>query len=146
MSFTNKPSLLARCNLYIVGLFFSFIMSLPGLVLAANSQNQFQLIKPVESKKVCMVTNKYMGAEQIPVLVGEKTYYGCCAGCASKLQNDENIRSSTDPMSGESVDKASAFIATKSDSNQVLYFKSQDTYYGFLKNSGIPGWMLKYYN
>lgn len=83
-----------------------------------------------EANKVCMVTDKYMGSEQIPVLVEGKTYYGCCAGCASKLkENQKNVRFSKDLLTGEEVDKATAYIAYSTDgSNNVFYFRSDKTY------------------
>jgi len=84
----------------------------------------------VKTSLVCMMNNKYMGTEQIPVPVNGKTYYGCCAGCAASLQaNTNNIRYARDPYSGEEVDKAEAFIALKSPATkEVLYFKSEENY------------------
>lgn len=100
-------------------------------------------IKPVESNQVCMVTNKFMGSEQIPVSVDGKTYYGCCQGCVSKLKNEKKAQSSTDPLTGEAVDKASAFTVALSGSNNVLYFKSERTYKDYLSQSVIPAWFHK---
>lgn len=94
-----------------------------------------------ESNKVCMVTDKYMGSEQIPVSVEGKAYYGCCAGCASKLkENQNNVRFSKDPLTGEEVDKATAYIVHITDgSNNVFYFKSKKTYQQYVDNfHGLP--------
>lgn len=73
-----------------------------------------------------MVNDQYMGREQIPVSVGEKTYYGCCAGCKDKLQNNVSARTAADPVTGKAVDKASAVIA-RNDDGKVFYFESEET-------------------
>ena len=44
-------------------------------------------LKRVEPKQVCMVNNKFMGAEQISIIVNGKTYYGCCPMCKERLKN-----------------------------------------------------------
>jgi YHS domain-containing protein len=86
----------------------------------------------VDSKKVCMVTNMVFPNEQIPVKVGEKLYYGCCAMCKKTLAEDSSARTATDPVSGTAVDKADAVIAAFKD-GKVLYFqneKNMETYNG----------------
>ena len=40
----------------------------------------------VPNDKVCMVNDRFMGVEQIPIEVDGTTYYGCCEGCVEKLQ------------------------------------------------------------
>lgn len=83
----------------------------------------------LKTSNVCMMNNKFMGTEQIPVPVNGKNYYGCCAGCAASLQNNPQIRQATDPYSGEEVDKADAFIVLKSlATKEVLYFKSEGNF------------------
>ena len=83
----------------------------------------------LKTSYVCMMNNKYLGTEQIPVPVNGKNYYGCCAGCATSLQNNPQIRQATDPYSGEVVDKADAFIVFKSEATkEVLYFKSEKNF------------------
>jgi len=83
----------------------------------------------IEPSQVCFINNKYMGKPQIPVTVDGKTYYGCCAGCASALRNDPSSRVATDPHSGATVDKATAFIARNpADPDTVLYFESLATF------------------
>ena len=78
------------------------------------------------NSEVCMVNNKFMSKEQIPVPVGNKTYYGCCAGCVSKLKNDATSRYAPDPLTKEMVDKAIAVIIVKPGTkDEVLYFKSE---------------------
>ncbi len=83
------------------------------------------LIQVTDTSQVCMVNNQFMGRPQIPVAVGGKTYYGCCAMCKGKLEGDAKARTATDPVSGQSVDKATAIIG-KNDSGAVLYFQSRE--------------------
>lgn len=80
----------------------------------------------VDPQTVCMVNDRAMGKPQIPVQVGEQTYYGCCEMCKSRLAQDTEVRYATDPVTGERVDKASAVIAERPDGS-VLYFASEDT-------------------
>lgn len=91
-------------------------------------------IKKVDSKLICMVNNKYMGVEQIPIKVEGKTYYGCCQNCVSTLNNNLSARYGVDPVTKKKVDKATAYIVTFDGSNNVLYFQSEKTYQTYLKN------------
>jgi YHS domain-containing protein len=75
---------------------------------------------------VCMVNDRDMGAPQIPVVVEGKTYYGCCKMCEKRLHEDEAVRSATDPVSHQKVDKASALLARDASGN-VLYFADEST-------------------
>jgi len=84
------------------------------------------VLKVVEAKKVCMVTNKLFEKDQIPIAVEGKTYYGCCEMCKEKLAKDAAARMAVDPVSGKKVDKATAVIAALPDGN-ILYFESQKT-------------------
>ena len=38
-----------------------------------------------DANLVCMVNDRYMGVEQIPVQVEGRTYYGCCEMCKTRL-------------------------------------------------------------
>jgi YHS domain-containing protein len=83
-------------------------------------------IKRLPNSQVCMVNNRFMNSEQIPVPVEGKTYYGCCQGCVKMLNENPTSRFAADPLSGEQVDKAMAFIVGKPGSKEdVLYFKSE---------------------
>ncbi len=75
---------------------------------------------------VCMVNDRYMGKDQIPVPVGGKTYFGCCAGCKDRLEREAAVRTGTDPVSGNPVDKATAVIA-RNESGKVFYFENEGT-------------------
>jgi YHS domain-containing protein len=85
-----------------------------------------QLAVVHERNQVCMVNDQYMGREQIPVTIAEKTYYGCCPMCKGRLERDAKARAAKDPVTGSSVDKATAVIG-RAPSGQVFYFESEDT-------------------
>lgn len=71
-----------------------------------------------------MINNQYMGKAQIPVTVDGKTYFGCCAMCKKRLEQDAESRMATDPLSGGRVDKADAVIG-KAASGEVFYFENE---------------------
>ena len=73
---------------------------------------------------VCMVTDRYMGAAQIPVVVEGKTYYGCCKMCEKRLNEEPSVRRALDPISKQEVDKALAVLA-KDGSGAVFYFADE---------------------
>ncbi len=78
----------------------------------------------VESKNVCMINDRSMANEQIPVEVEGKTYFGCCPMCKERLVKDESSRFAIDPVSGKRVDKATAVIGALPGA-KVLYFESK---------------------
>lgn len=73
-----------------------------------------------------MVNDRVMGQAQLPVIVDGKTYYGCCAGCVGRLNEDRKVRVSTDPVTGRDIDKSEAVIL-QGESGEALYFESEDT-------------------
>ncbi len=85
------------------------------------------LTRVTDVSQVCMVTNQYMGTAQIPIEVEGKTYFGCCEMCKGRLANEPATRQATDPVSGATVDKATAVIARQPD-GKLLYFASADTF------------------
>ncbi len=93
---------------------------------ATATAKRSTLTRVASASLVCMVNDRFMGAEQIPVNVDGKTYYGCCAACKDKLQTSAAARTAADPVTGASVDKAAAVIA-KTDSGKVLYFESEQS-------------------
>lgn len=82
-------------------------------------------LRQVESQYVCMVNNTVFDKSQIAVSVGDKTYYGCCEMCKARLAQDAQARQATDPVSGKTVDKASAIIGADANGS-VYYFETQE--------------------
>jgi YHS domain-containing protein len=89
-------------------------------------------VKQVDPKTVCMVNDAAMGKPQIPIVIEEKTYYGCCDMCKQRLAQDEAVRFAVDPVTGEKVDKARAVIGERPDGS-VLYFASAETFESYAK-------------
>ena len=75
---------------------------------------------------VCMVNDRFMGVKQIPVEVEGRTYYGCCPMCKARLAEDKSVREAVDPVSGKTVDKATAVVGRRADGS-VLYFETAAT-------------------
>jgi YHS domain-containing protein len=82
-------------------------------------------LRLVEPRFVCMVNNALFDREQIPVEVEGKTYFGCCPMCKERLAADPAAREAVDPVSGKTVDKATAVIGAL-PSGDVLYFESEE--------------------
>ena len=98
---------------------------------ASIQQNKYEI---VPNDKVCMVNDRFMGIDQIPIEVEGITYYGCCQDCVKKLQENLNgVRYSTDPVSGEKVDKAKAVVIRNKTDGTVYYFSSEASAHEFLK-------------
>jgi len=109
------------------------LLALTGIAAAARAEETAQpALRRVETKHVCMINNQDMGRDQIPVTVENKTYYGCCEGCKKALTEKPETRVALDPLSGKTVDKATAVIAAKADGS-VLYFESEKSFEEFLK-------------
>lgn len=107
----------------------SAILVLGGLFFVQAS-HAVQLRKVTETSHVCMVNNMDMGKPQLPVKVGDQTYYGCCKMCVGTLNKDHKARFAIDPVSGKEVDKAKAVIGAKPD-GEVLYFDSEKNFQAF---------------
>lgn len=81
----------------------------------------------INPKMVCMVKDMYMGIDQVPVSVQDRTYYACCDQCVRDLNNSETVRYAIDPYSKVSVDKANAFITMNpKKKGTILYFESEE--------------------
>ena len=120
----NRPIHLGRLALAFVCLL--------ALVFGVAQAGEKPELKRVETKKVCMVNNQVFDKDQIPVTVEGKTYYGCCEMCKERLSKDAAARTAVDPVSGKTVDKATAVIGALPD-GKVLYFESQETYEKYSK-------------
>ncbi len=114
---------------FFLGLTLTF-----GMTLGALAADE---LKIVANDKTCMVTNAYFGKKQIPVQHEGKTYYGCCENCKKTLQEDAKARMATDPVSGETVDKATAVIAARDD-DTVIYFANKKNFEAYSKKSAAP--------
>lgn len=94
----------------------------PPPVLAPGAK----VAKVEQRNLVCNVNNSFMGKVQIPVEIEGRTYFGCCAMCKARLEQNVTLRMSTDPVTGKSVDKANAVIGMKA-TGDVVYFESDKT-------------------
>lgn len=101
---------------------------IPALAVAGEAAGTTEVnLKRVETKKVCMITNKVFEKDQIPVRVEGRTYYGCCEMCKERLAKDPGARAAVDPVTGKKVDKATAWVAASPDGS-VLYFESEASF------------------
>lgn len=90
------------------------------------------LTRVTDPSLVCMVNDRFMGSEQIAVPVEGRTYYGCCAACKDKLENNPRARTAIDPVTQQPVDKASAVIGKTAQGN-VVYFESEASFGRYAK-------------
>lgn len=86
--------------------------------------SEIKSLRQVEASKVCMVNNTVFNQDQNAIEIEGKTYYGCCPMCEELLNEDASIRRAIDPVSGASVDKASAVIGADT-SGKVYYFENE---------------------
>lgn len=84
-------------------------------------------LRRVAAEQVCMRSNRFLGKPQLSTEVEGRTYFGCCAGCTRGLSADAAARTATDPVTGQSVDKATAVIGARPD-GRVVYFESEETF------------------
>jgi len=125
-----------RCLSFALALFLTALISCSsGSNNAANDKNNIAApitifsdtaITKLPNKQVCMINNRFMNSDQIAVSIDNRIYYGCCEGCVKALKDDSTTHYTADPLSGEQVDKAIAFIIGKPGSKEdVLYFKTE---------------------
>jgi len=83
-----NPGFSRIVSIFIAALVISAAVAInAGVSLAQNPgdaqarPNSNQALKQVEPQYVCMVTNKLYDKAQIPVVIENKTYYGCCQMC-----------------------------------------------------------------
>lgn len=99
-----------------------------------HSDHQDMSWKIVPNETVCMVTEAHFDKPQIPVKVGNKTYYGCCDGCKKTLTESKEARTAVDPVTKMNIDKATAVIAANSKGN-VLYFENKKNFETYIKTA-----------
>lgn len=104
------------------------------MLLIASGTQAFakESLQIVPTPKVCMVTNMVFPRDQIRVDYGGKAYYGCCENCKKTLSEDAASRRAVDPVSGKSIDKASAVIAARADGS-VIYFENKASFNRYVK-------------
>lgn len=113
-----------------IGSILSAVLLAGTFIIFSQKTFAAEKLKIVPNDKVCMVTNMLFPRTQIPVAHEGKTYYGCCENCKKTLSEDPASRTAIDPVSGKSVDKASAVIAARDDGS-VVYFESNKTFETF---------------
>lgn len=84
------------------------------------------LVPVTDPSTVCMVNDRYMGSPQIPVELDGKTYFGCCKMCEKRLRTEPGVRTATDPVSHNRVDKSVA-IPARDKAGNVFYFESEQS-------------------
>lgn len=99
-----------------------------------SSDTASSLTLVTDRSLVCMVNNQFMGRPQIPIEVDGRTYYGCCEMCKGRLGSDPSSRVSTDPVSGNTVDKATAVIGRAGD-GRTLYFENNQTFAAYAQGT-----------
>lgn len=105
----------------------TLFVAVPAMAADAGHDHADSWLKPVEAQYVCMMNNKVFDKPQIAIEVEGKTYYGCCPMCAEKLKNDAALRSATDPVSGNQVDKSAAVIGADSH-GMTYYFENEENF------------------
>lgn len=137
-----KPGISKIAILFVVTLVLTAAAAISGIDSAAQETGPGQTqasgpqpLKQVDSKYVCMITNQLYDKEQIPVVIEDKTYYGCCQMCEAKLKEDPSSRMAVDPVSGKEVDKSTAVIGASSD-GKVYYFESVEDLTAYGKAAG----------
>ncbi len=107
--------------------FFAMLMAftlLAPAVQQVHAGDSGPALSRADAEYVCMINDELFLKKQIPVVVDEKTYYGCCPMCKERLRQDAGTRTAVDPVSGRPVDKATAVIGAASD-NSVFYFETE---------------------
>lgn len=112
---------------FLLALMMTLTTFAPAMAADTGHAHDEAWLKPAEAQYVCMMNNKMFDKPQIVIEVEGKTYYGCCPMCADKLKNDASLRTATDPVSGKSVDKASAVIGADTH-GMTYYFESKENF------------------
>ncbi len=115
---------------FLLALMMTLTTFAPAMAADTGHAHDEAWLKPAEAQYVCMMNNKMFDKPQIVIEVEGKTYYGCCPMCADKLKNDASLRTATDPVSGKSVDKASAVIGADTH-GMTYYFESKENFNKF---------------
>lgn len=116
------------CGAAALGITLAF-----GVTPAARAQPTASCTIPsIEVKQVCAVENVLQAREGIPCEHDGKTYWVCCPRCVEAFkQNPDAYRLATDPVSGQSIDKATALVQPYA--GHVFFFASEATRTAFNK-------------
>lgn len=87
----------------------------------------------ISHANVCMEDDLYSSNTRTPVLIMNKTYYGCNKKAIKYLSTNESLRFAIDPVNKATIDKATAIISLHPERNgKVIYFGSKQTYDRYL--------------
>jgi YHS domain-containing protein len=93
-------------------------------------------LQSIDPAYVCMPQNKVFDRKMLSVNIAGKTYYGCCENCIDLLQNEtEKYAYAIDPVTGEKIDKAKAFILEMK--GNALYFATEENARKFAEKYGL---------
>ncbi len=111
-----------------------------GLVMTLGLGLTYAASGNVDKKElVCMINDEVLGKPGSAVESNGKTYTTCCEMCKKKIQKEPaKYTQAKDPVSGEKVDKADAFIYGMD--GKAYYFASAANRKTFADN---PGKFLK---
>jgi len=109
-------------------LVFAFCVTLPALLAAAGEK-----VKQVSSENVCMINKRHFDNAQTRVALDGRSYFACCEPCVKQLKDDPASRMDVDPVSGKTVDKATAAVGVDKEGN-VYFFENPDN----LKKFRVP--------
>ena len=91
-------------------------ITVPTLLAASGEK-----VKQVSSEFVCMINKKHFDKELTPVAVEGRTYYACCEMCIKQLKENPESRKGVDPVSGKTVDKATAAVGVDKEGNAYFF-------------------------
>lgn len=103
--------------------------------LIAKNRLTYQPGDEIPHEFVCMKTDQYREMRQLLVEFEGKAYYGCCEKCNELIPANPRLRTAADPLTGEPVDKATAYIILTGNNEQVMYFANEENYRLFLRDS-----------
>lgn len=112
---------------FLFALMMALTTFVPAMAADSNHVHSETWLKSAEAQYICMMNNKVFDKPQIAIEVEGKTYYGCCPMCADKLKNDVSLRTAKDPVSGKTVDKASAVIGADAH-GMTYYFENKENF------------------
>src|SRR5579884_351657 len=111
-----------------VAIITALCLSVPAILAASGEK-----VKQVSPEFICMINKKHYPKEQTLVVVDGRNYYACCDPCVKQLKDNPESRKDVDPVSGKTVDKATAAVGIDKEGN-VYFFENTDN----LKKFRVP--------